>query len=92
MTSYALHYGNRTTPVAWVRPDATWPGMYRIHWPEGEISDMANLSRACDAARSGVRGLPSHNFLMFAWKKHNPGEDERAQPARQRIKRLDDML
>ena len=33
-------------------PDAKWPGMYRIHLPEGSLSDMANLTRIKDALRA----------------------------------------
>ena len=29
--------------------DASWPGMYRVRWPDGTLSDMVNLSRANDA-------------------------------------------
>jgi hypothetical protein len=29
--------------------DATYPGMYRVRWPDGRLSDMANLSRINDA-------------------------------------------
>jgi hypothetical protein len=32
-----------------VVPDSTCPGMYRVRWPDGVISDMTNLSRANDA-------------------------------------------
>ena len=30
-------------------PDATYPGMWRVQWPDGRLSDMANLSRVNDA-------------------------------------------
>jgi hypothetical protein len=33
-----------------VLPDATHPGMWRVLWPDGRLSDMTNLSRAKDAA------------------------------------------
>lgn len=26
-------------------------GLYRVRWPDGKLSDIANLSRCCDAAR-----------------------------------------
>lgn len=32
-----------------VMPDSTYPGMYRVRWPDGRTSDMANLTRANDA-------------------------------------------
>jgi hypothetical protein len=30
--------------------DEIYPSMYRVRWPDGNLSDMANLSRANDAA------------------------------------------
>ena len=33
-----------------VIPDETYPGMFRVRWPDGKLSDMVNLSRANDAA------------------------------------------
>jgi hypothetical protein len=38
--------------VAVVVPDARWPDMYRVRIPGRDISDMANLSQAKDAAIS----------------------------------------
>ena len=35
-----------------VVPDARWPGMWRIRRHDGRLSDMLNISRAKDAARS----------------------------------------
>jgi len=32
-----------------VIPDADFPGMYRVRWPDGTLSDIVNLSRANDA-------------------------------------------
>lgn len=48
--SYALHYGAARTPMVVVVPDGRWPRMWRLAWPDGALSDMANLSRAKDAA------------------------------------------
>ncbi len=31
--------------------DAKYPGMYRVRWAAGVLSDMVNLSRAKDALR-----------------------------------------
>jgi hypothetical protein len=45
-----LHLGNKQTPLAHVIPDDKHPGMWRIRWPDGELSDMVNLARAKDAA------------------------------------------
>jgi hypothetical protein len=30
-------------------PDSTYPGMWRAHWPDGRVSDLANISRVNDA-------------------------------------------
>ena len=38
--------------LAVVVPDDKWPDMYRVRIPGRDISDMANLSRAKDAAIS----------------------------------------
>jgi hypothetical protein len=32
-----------------VVPDAARPGMWRVRWPDGRLSDMTNLTRAKDA-------------------------------------------
>lgn len=46
-----LFAGNRKNPVAEVVSDHRWPGMWRFRLlPDGELSDMVNLSRAKDAA------------------------------------------
>jgi hypothetical protein len=44
-----LYIGKRFSGVS-VRPDATWPGMWRVHTADGQVSDMVNLTRAKDAA------------------------------------------
>ena len=31
-------------------PDKIWPGMFRVEYPLGNLCDMANLTRAKDAA------------------------------------------
>jgi hypothetical protein len=35
-----------------VVPDVAHPGMWRVRWPDGRLSDMTNLTRAKDAAAS----------------------------------------
>ena len=32
-----------------VAPDPARPGMWRVRWPDGRLSDMTNLTRAKDA-------------------------------------------
>jgi hypothetical protein len=41
--------GRQRLPVKLV-PDARWPGMWRVWCPGAELSDMANRTRAVDAA------------------------------------------
>jgi hypothetical protein len=35
-----------------IEQDEKYPTMWRIRWPSGRLSDMMNLTRARDAARS----------------------------------------
>jgi hypothetical protein len=48
--SYSLRYGKRTAAILHVVADKTYAGMWRIRFPDGALSDMANLTRAKDAA------------------------------------------
>jgi hypothetical protein len=67
---HALHYGKSKTPLARVKPDERYPTMWRIHWPDGSVSDMVNLSRACDAAQAiAERGPPARNRRLFHWTR-----------------------
>ena len=43
---------NTTLGVVSIVPDAVWPGMYRLRFPDGRLSDMVNLTRARDALRA----------------------------------------
>jgi hypothetical protein len=36
--------------LATIVPDNDWPGLWRVHLPDGHVSDMVNLTRAKDAA------------------------------------------
>jgi len=47
---FVLHPGDSRTPLATVVPDSVWPGMWRVILPGGQVSDMANMARARDAA------------------------------------------
>ena len=38
--------------IVTVKADAKWPNMWRVHLPNGQVSDMTNLTRAKDAARA----------------------------------------
>src|SRR5262249_19717336 len=35
-----------------IKPDLKWPKMWRVHLPDGQITDMTNFTRAKDAART----------------------------------------
>jgi hypothetical protein len=37
----ALHYGNGRVPMVRVVPDDVWPDMWRMAWPDGQVSDMS---------------------------------------------------
>ena len=50
-----LFAGNGRDPIAEVVQDGKWPGMWRFRLlPDGELSDMVNLTRAKDAAAGTV--------------------------------------
>lgn len=84
--------GARISPAEWllrhhsrvlvrVVPDAIWPGMYRLHWPNGRRSDLANLTRIKDAAEAiAERGPPLRHRRDFVWKQG--GQVIRTSPAR----------
>jgi hypothetical protein len=66
--TWDLHNG-AGKPLLRVVRDGCYPGMWRVCYPDGRLSDMANLPRAKDAAEvislrafSGIR--------LFRWKGH----------------------
>jgi hypothetical protein len=65
--AYGLHYGSARTPLLLIVPDSNWPGMYRVHWPDWRASDMANLSRARDAAFGFARRSVSE-WRLLRWR------------------------
>lgn len=66
----ALHYGKSRKPLAWVVPDARYPSMFRIKWPDGSLSDMVNLTRAKDAAMAmAERGASGGRRHLLKWKQ-----------------------
>ena len=70
MTIHALHFGKSRKALAWVKPDERYPTMWRIHWPDGEVSDMVNLTRARDAAMAiAERGPPRLERRIFRWEQ-----------------------
>src|SRR4030095_16201121 len=65
----SLHFGRSRQPLAWVVPDEKYPQMYRVHWPDGDTSDMVNLTRGRWAAVSiCLRTAPSHDRRLFNWR------------------------
>ena len=69
----------KSAAKARIVPDETYPEMHRVRWPDGELSDMVNLSRAHDAAARfndtlereyRGRGKPSE----APYVRLNPGE------------------
>jgi hypothetical protein len=56
----------------------TYPGMYRVRWPDGQLSDMANLSRVNDASERfneslerELRGRQTHSEAPSARSKND---------------------
>jgi hypothetical protein len=43
-------HGTNKDPLAIVEPDANYPFLNRIRYPDGHLSDLVNLTRAKDAA------------------------------------------
>ena len=61
-----LRIGNQETGFT-IEPDSHWTSMWRIHAPNGTISDMVNLTRAKDAAIAWARprGLGSTDIVRW---------------------------
>src|SRR5262249_59920462 len=55
-SGHALYLRDRGKALATVEPDGQHAGMWRIHMPDGWISDLANLPRAREA-RNRLRSL-----------------------------------
>jgi hypothetical protein len=70
MIEWRLRIGTKLTGLV-LREDAKFPKMWRIHY-KGRVSDMVNLSRAKDAARSWIDPAPSG---------HEPSRWDRPQTA-----------
>lgn len=67
--TYHLLYGRARRPLATVVPDSRWPDMWRIAWPDGQVSDMVNLTHAKDAAAAiAERGPPSRYRRLLRWE------------------------
>ena len=78
----ALHYGAARKPLAWIVPDPQHGVMWRILWPNGELSDIANLARAKDAAAViAERGPPKRDAKRFNWAAQGPLGELQGKPA-----------
>ena len=76
---YRLHYASAKHPLAEIVPDANWPGMWRVRWPDGSLSDMANLTRAKDAAFViAQKGPPARDGQRLHWQTASIGEAHRS--------------
>jgi hypothetical protein len=62
-----LYVARKFTGVT-LHEDARYPGMWRVHSADGEVSDMVNLSRAKDAAI--IFGCPGGRRGMDVNWKH----------------------
>jgi hypothetical protein len=45
-----LYRSGSKVAVAEIVPDTQWTGMWRVRLPDGQLSDMVNVTRARDAA------------------------------------------
>jgi hypothetical protein len=78
MTRWLLRIGKRLTGIT-VHPDEKYPTMWRIHAPDGRISDMVNLSRAKDAAITWARPRGLGGTEIVRWEhRESPQEDAAA--------------
>jgi hypothetical protein len=63
-----LHFGGSRKPLVEVVPDDAFAGMYRIEWPDGLVSPMANLSRCREAARRWAEAGPPKRDPRGDWQ------------------------
>ena len=79
----SLHYGRAKAALVEIVPDDRWPRMWRLLWPGGELSDMANLSWIRDAAAAiAERGPPARNRRRFHWEGDRSDSRAEAPPTR----------
>jgi hypothetical protein len=68
MISYTLHYANARSPVVRVVPHNIYADMWLMVWPDGQLSDLGNLSRIKDAAE--VIFARGRDSALLHWKQH----------------------
>lgn len=65
-TQLSLYHGSNCRPLVGIEPDSKYPGMFRVRYPNGNLSGIVNLTRAKDAA------------AVFALRRLNPKPQETA--------------
>jgi hypothetical protein len=74
MIEWRLRIGTKLTGLV-LKPDPDYPQLWRIHY-KGQVSDMVNLSRAKEAARSWLEPPPSGTEAS-RWKRAESPTDGR---------------
>lgn len=64
---FSLHYGDSSKVLAIVVPDSKWLGLWHTEWPDGSVSDLANLSRIRDAAFNAA--AQGRDWRLLRWRK-----------------------
>ena len=68
-----LYIGRKKTGIS-IRPDPVCPSMWRIHQGD-RVSDMVNLARAKDAARSWAQPRSGQERLAMHWRLSETGAE-----------------
>jgi hypothetical protein len=79
MQTISLHLGTGPA-LADLVPDNKHAGMWRIRWPDGQASDMANIDRAKDAGKAiAARKLSTPTSVFSAarlkWRTEDRAQD-----------------
>jgi hypothetical protein len=74
-----LLYGSGRTPLVRAVPDGVYLGMWRLVWPDGRTSGLANIDRIRDAGIAiCAHGPPTRDSRCLHW------EESRESPSRPR--------
>ena len=66
--THRLNYGRARRLVVEVVPDGTLPAMFRVRWPNADVSPPANLARCMDAARAWAERGPPRRDPRGIWE------------------------
>jgi hypothetical protein len=67
---FVLHAGDGGLPLVRIAPDASCPRMWRMHWPDGQVSDIGELTQIRDEATAICeRGPPARDRRSFKWTR-----------------------